>query len=54
MDDLPDTDWELRKQLNEEYAIAGLSPLLERLRKLDPVYFEQVAKNNPHRLIRAL
>lgn len=54
MDDLPDTDWELRKQLNEEYAIAGLSTLLERLRKLDPVYYEQVDKNNPQRIIRAL
>ncbi len=41
---------ELQRQLKEE----GISIFRERLKKLDPEYYDQVDLNNPVRLIRAL
>lgn len=54
IDELPDPDPDLRLKLKEEYAREGLLPLQRQLSLLDPEYYEQVDKNNPKRLIRAL
>ncbi|MFD2247216.1 tRNA (adenosine(37)-N6)-dimethylallyltransferase MiaA [Pontibacter ruber] len=54
MDEIPQADPAVREQLTELYEAQGLAPLLEQLRQLDPVYYEQVDKANPQRVIRAL
>ncbi|GAA4425826.1 tRNA (adenosine(37)-N6)-dimethylallyltransferase MiaA [Pontibacter saemangeumensis] len=54
MDEMPETDMELREDLTRQYEAEGLRPLLERLQQLDHVYFAQVDKANPQRVIRAL
>ena len=54
LDDFPEVDPEIRKQLNKELEISGINLLQEKLKKLDPEYFSEVDKENPHRLIRAL
>ena len=54
MDDLPSADSELRNSLNERLQREGLAVLVEELQRLDPVYFEQVDRNNPARVLRAV
>jgi len=54
IDDLPDADEELRTDLNKLFNEEGLSALQQKLKQLDPEYFEQVDLNNPKRIIRAL
>jgi len=54
MDDLPQANPELRNKLSAKLASEGVSALAEELRALDPDYFEQVDRNNPARVMRAL
>ena len=54
MDDLPETDPELRSKYNQLFKDEGLEVLQNLLIEKDPEYFEVVDRNNPHRLIRAL
>ena len=54
MDALPQTDPDLRQQLTRELEQQGLEALTLRLRDLDPIYYEQVDRANPQRIIRAL
>lgn len=54
MDEMPETDPTLRQQLSARLEAAGLAPLLEQLQQLDPVYYGQVDKANPQRVVRAL
>lgn len=54
MDTLPDADPELRRQLARRAADYGHDDLLAELRRLDPVYYEKVDRNNPQRVMRAL
>ncbi len=54
IDDLPDADETLRKDLKKTLDVSGLATLKEKLRELDPVYYEQVDLNNPNRIMRAL
>ncbi|KOY85805.1 tRNA dimethylallyltransferase [bacterium 336/3] len=54
IDDMPDIDLELRKQIQEEYQEKGLNFLQEEVKRLDPVYFLEVDIKNPQRLMRAL
>ena len=54
LDDFPDVDPQIRQHLNREYEKRGIISLQQQLKKLDPVYFDQVDHDNPHRLIRAL
>ncbi|MBX7182371.1 MAG: tRNA (adenosine(37)-N6)-dimethylallyltransferase MiaA [Bacteroidia bacterium] len=54
MDELPPVLDSIRNQLNEELHKNGLAVLTEELKNADPVYYEQVDKNNPQRIIRAL
>lgn len=54
LDDIPDADLELRKVLNNRLSREGLQPLLEELRDKDPQYYEQVDRQNPARIVRAL
>lgn len=54
MDELPGADPELRRQLNERLQHEGIAALAAQLRELDPVYFEQVDRSNPARVLRAV
>ncbi len=54
MDDMPEVPDQLREQLIQQEQEQGLAFLLAQLQQLDPVYFNQVDKHNPQRVIRAL
>ncbi|UJH91198.1 tRNA (adenosine(37)-N6)-dimethylallyltransferase MiaA [Antarcticibacterium sp. 1MA-6-2] len=54
LDNFPEVDPLIRKQLNQQLNEQGLSPLKEKLNQLDPFYFSRVDIENPHRVIRAL
>lgn len=54
VDEMPDPDPEIRKNLNDLYKENGLEALRFELKKHDPIYYEQVDLKNPQRIIRAL
>lgn len=54
LDYFPEVDPKIRKSLNQDLKKNGLSELQKQLEKLDPVYFSEMDRENPHRLIRAL
>ena len=54
LDEFPEVDPSNRAALNEKFADSGVQVLQEELKALDPEYFSEVDKDNPHRLIRAL
>ena len=54
MDDLPDVDDELRRELSARVKTEGISSLLEELKVLDPEYYEVVDRHNSARVLRAL
>lgn len=54
MDDMPDSDPELRKKLEERLCREGLEALTSELGKLDPEYYATVDRSNPQRVLRAL
>lgn len=54
LDEIPDVDPEVRKQIIEEFDEKGLDWLQSELSKVDPEYFDQVDRQNPQRLMRAL
>lgn len=53
LDNIPSSR-ELRDQLSQEVEKEGLSLLLEELKVKDPIFFNQVDKQNPVRVIRAI
>ena len=53
LDDIP-TSKELRNELQGEVDKGNLASLLEELKEKDPVYFEQVDRKNPVRVVRAI
>ena len=53
LDDVP-VNRQFRIELTEIFKNYGIEPLCEELANLDPVYFDQVDKKNPVRVIRAL
>lgn len=54
LDNFPDIDSKVRKDLMVEIQEKGLSYLQEELKKNDPEYYSQVDYNNPQRVMRAL
>ena len=54
LDDFPDVDANIRKELNERFESDGLKPLQEQLRELDSKAYNTIAIDNPQRLVRAL
>jgi tRNA dimethylallyltransferase len=54
IDKLPDPDPKLRAGLHKLFEENGLVALQEILLKLDPAFYQQVDKNNPKRLLRAI
>lgn len=53
LDDIPH-DPEIRDELTKQFEQSGLDELLEELKQKDPVYFNEVDRSNPMRVIRAL
>ena len=53
-DNLPVADPGIRHKLNQDFTELGIRHLQERLKEVDPGYYELVDIQNPQRLIRAL
>ena len=53
-DDFPEVSPEIRQKLVTQYELQGISYLQEELKQRDPEHYENVAKENPQRLMRAL
>lgn len=54
IDNIPDIAPDLRAQVLDEYNATGLEPLLSELERLDPIYYAQVDRCNPRRVIHAI
>lgn len=54
MDDLPQADAVLRRELAARLESDGIEPLAEELKTLDPTYYAEVDRSNPARVVRAL
>jgi len=54
IDELPDPDNGLRTELKELYHNVGIEALQDKLKELDPEYFDEVDRSNPKRLLRAI
>lgn len=54
LDRFPKVDPTIREQLVTQLEEDSLEPLQNKLKELDPLYYEQVDLQNPHRVIRAL
>ena len=54
LDDLPEADEEIRKQLIERLEEEGLESLQNQLSQLDPIHFAKMDAQNPQRVVRAL
>lgn len=54
MDDLPQADAALRRELAARLESDGIEPLAEELKTLDPAYYDEVDRSNPARVVRAL
>ena len=54
MDNLPDAEPALREELLRRLETEGLEPLVEQLRELDEVYYNEVDRCNPQRVLRAV
>ena len=54
LDDFPTIDPNIRTDLNALFEKEGIDPLQQKLKELDPVYFEKVDIQNSQRIIRAI
>lgn len=54
IDEVPDIDPVLRKQLMDLYQKEGIDPIRLQLKMRDPVFYNQVDLKNPKRIIHAL
>ena len=54
IDDLPDPDDTLREYLQSKLREEGIEGLRNKLKELDPVYYKEVDRSNPNRLLRAV
>ncbi|MFM7024187.1 MAG: tRNA (adenosine(37)-N6)-dimethylallyltransferase MiaA [Flavobacteriales bacterium] len=54
LDDIPQNNPEIRKQLDENYRLHGIEWLQQKLKEIDPDYFSVAEINNTHRVMRAI
>lgn len=54
IDDIPTISPELRADVLKRYNNEGIEPIKEELKKLDPVFYEEVDLNNAKRVLHAL
>lgn len=53
-DEMPEIDTAVRDELNKKFNNEGIENLLAELKEKDPVYYEEVDRNNGQRVVRAL
>ncbi|WP_418511898.1 tRNA (adenosine(37)-N6)-dimethylallyltransferase MiaA [Corallibacter sp.] len=54
LDNFPEVDKSIRTHLNKQLETEGLESLQKQLKTLDEASFNNIATDNPHRVIRAL
>lgn len=54
LDELPDTDLNIRTELNKLLQDKGIDAIRNELQSIDPAYYKQVDRNNPQRMIRGI
>ena len=54
LDDIPDVPTEVREHVRNEYQKNGLAWLQSEVERLDPVYWQEVDKQNPQRLMHCI
>ena len=54
LDEMPKISSKIRDGIKQLYKNKGINFLLSELKEKDPIFYEQVDKRNPHRLMRAL
>jgi tRNA dimethylallyltransferase len=54
LDDLPESDPNLKNQLTQILNEHGIEKLQSKLYELDPAFYQSIDLQNPHRLIRAI
>lgn len=54
LDEMPKISSKIRNEIKQQYKNNGINFLLNELKEKDPVFYVQVDKKNPHRLMRAL
>ena len=54
LDDIPETDAEIKKVISEKYNSFGIAWLQDSIKNEDPVFWQKGEIQNPHRLMRAL
>ena len=54
LDDIPDIPTELREQIQDQYQEKGLEWLQTEVQRLDPIYWQEVDKQNPQRLMHCI
>ncbi len=54
IDELPDVDEKLRQELNKIYEDEGIATIQQKLKTLDPEFYDTIDRSNPKRIIRAL
>ena len=53
-DEIPAIPEAIRENLMKEYEKHGIKVLQDKMKTMDPEYFQEIDQQNPHRLIRAL
>ena len=54
LDDIPDIPAELREQVRTQYQEKGLEWLQTEVERLDPIYWQEVDRQNPQRLMHCI
>ncbi len=54
LDDIPEVPTEIREHVRNEYQKKGLEWLQSEVERLDPVYWQEVDKQNPQRLMHCI
>lgn len=54
LDDFPDVDPSIRKELNKKLKTTGIESLQQLLKDLDKKTYQNIELENPHRIIRAI
>ncbi len=54
IDQIPDISDEVRQAVKQEWQEQGLESLLKELQRFDPIYYEQVDRLNPKRVVHAI
>lgn len=54
IDDMPDVDVDLRRELQDRYQEKGLDDILAQLKLLDPLYYQEVDRKNHKRVLHGL